>query len=249
MVHLLKKGIGTKSVQIDSLHDTGKVMVQIDGKGIPDFQIMKDVAYDYIEYDNTVREALSRDPALIYFGTLAQRNRVSHSTLGKMLSMNQSAKTLYDINLREDYFTKEIVEWSLSAADIVKLNEDELKTCKSLFQDFSPDKSFILSLMKRFGLEWFCLTRGDRGSELFHGQDHFATNRVPERRVIDTVGSGDAYTAILAIGILNQWEPETILLRATDFSGALCTIPGAIPEDLGFYKPYLSWTGEETNGR
>jgi fructokinase len=73
-------------------------------------------------------------------------------------------------------------------------------------------------------------------------------DQVPTGDVVDTVGAGDAYTAILATGILDRWPPKTILKRATEFAGAVCTLQGAIPEDSAFYDPYLPWTKEGGNG-
>lgn len=244
----IKNGLDPASIQRDPVHETGKVLVETDEQGIPDFDIVENVAYDYIEFDESVKKAISLKPDLIYFGTLAQRNSTSRRTLDKILSQTSSSNRVYDMNLRQDYFTQEIVSRSLQACSLVKLNDDELQTCKSLFERSDPDESFVHFLMERFDLEWVCLTKGEKGSELFHKSEHFATVKVPEVNVVDTVGAGDAYTSILALGILNKWPSEAILDRATEFAGAICAIEGAIPQDPRFYDPYLPWIKEDRNG-
>jgi fructokinase len=240
----LKNNIGTDLLQVDPSHATGKVLVQVDEKGVPDFTIVEDAAYDFIETDAEVLKAVEEAPALIYFGTLAQRCEASRSALKALLACNRSAQVLYDMNLRGNYYSREIVETSLAACGIVKLNDEELKICRSLLHFPEGDDAFVAFLMDRFDLEWVCLTRGEEGSELYHHGERFRRDGVPTQRVVDTVGAGDAYTAVLAMGILSDWAPTMILDRSTLFAGAICTLPGAIPEDLSFYHPYLHWLEE-----
>ncbi len=237
----LQQNIGVDLLQRDSLHPTGTVRVVVDASGIPDFTIVEGVAYDHIEADDAVLQAMDSAPALIYFGTLAQRSADSNSALEALLSRAESARILYDMNLRQDFFSREVIEKSLTACHIVKLNDEELRTCKGILQYEGEDDAFVSHLMERYRLEWICLTRGAQGSVLYHGGEHFCVEGTPAQAVIDTVGAGDAYTAILAMGILRDWTPETILSRATEFAGAVCGLPGAIPEDDSFYRPYLHW--------
>jgi fructokinase len=229
-------------LQVDASHNTGTVNVQVDGNGIPSFDIVDDVAYDYIEYDTAVQHAMEKKPTMVYFGTLAQRNRVSRSTLQRIVDQSPLSILLYDMNLRQNYYSQEIIESSLRACDVVKLNDEELSICKTLFHHQWDDRSFVHWLMERFDLQWFSLTRGEAGSELYPPSGQCVTGSVPEQEIVDTVGAGDAYTAVLALGILNQWPPDTILNRATLFAGAICAQKGAIPEKRAFYAPYLHWT-------
>ncbi len=232
-------GMGT--VQLDPAHETGKVTVELDARGIPDFHIASDSAYDYILYDEPVREALRDGVGLIYFGTLARRHPVSDATLRRILAENRSATVFCDVNLRQGFYTRDLITSSLAASHAVKLNDEELAVFRTLLKGSGSDESFIHFLMKRFHVEWFCLTRGAEGSELFHASGRNSVGRLPGRRIVDTVGAGDAYASVLAAGILKGWSPESILERATIFSGAICEVRGAVPEDPGFYEPYLSW--------
>ena len=215
ILNFAKKNVGIDSIQIDLDHETGKVLIQLDDKGIPAFDIVENDAYDYIDLNGKLEKLLQKRPSLIYFGTLAQRNQTSRSTLEKILSSTTSASVFYDMNLRQHYFSKEIIERSLRASNIVKLNDDELNSCKSLFQGPDSDEAYLLDWIVRFDLDWICLTRGEKGSELYHKDDHVIMGHVPQKSVADTVGAGDAYTSILALGILNHWSAETILNRAT----------------------------------
>ncbi len=232
---------GTETLQRDDRRDTGTVQVRLDGQGVPEFDILTDVAYDYIAYDASVQRAAAEGSALLYCGTLAQRNGVSRTTLARLLSEARAARVFYDMNLRSPHFCAAVVEDSLQACQVLKLNEGELQMCKRLLGNSLPDRAFIDLLVDRYQLEWLCLTRGERGSDLYRGRERYAVKGVPVDAVVDTVGAGDAYASVLALGILNDWAPETILARATEFSAALCGQRGAVPESLDFYTPFLSW--------
>ncbi len=236
---------GTETLQIDDRRETGTVRVRVDARGVPQFDILTDVAYDYIAYDASVRRAAAEAPAILYCGTLAQRTAVSRETLDQLLSETRGARVFYDMNLRPPHFSAAVVTRSLQACQMVKLNEDELQMCKSLLDESTPDAAFIDSLMTRYELEWLCLTRGEQGSDLYHGPERYTVEGVAVDEVVDTVGAGDAYASILALGILHGWAPETILARATEFSAALCAQRGAIPESPDFYEPFLCWLDAE----
>ena len=237
----VQDNVGGEGLQIDPLHGTGRVAVEVDESGIPAFDILDDVAYDYIAYDSGVEKIAKAPPALIYFGTLAQRHETSRSTLKRVIAETGTPIRLYDMNLRQPYYSKEIVAWSLMACHAVKLNDDELDLCRTFFPYGGDRESWIDALMEHFDLDWVCLTRGERGSVLYGPSGRFKVERVPRHDVVDTVGAGDAYTAILALGILKGWHPETILQRATSFAGAICQERGAIPQTDDFYDPYRSW--------
>ena len=122
--------------------------------------------------------------------------------------------------------------------------DGELSILKDLFNARTADRLFIDGLMHNFAIEWISLTRGPEGSALFTRDDVFLADREEQTDVVDTVGAGDAYAAILAAGYLLGWEPSRILRRATRFAGALCRLPGAIPEDPDFYQPFLGWMND-----
>jgi fructokinase len=105
IMDFLTTSLGSESMQKDRHHTTGRVLVKVDEKGVPEFDIMEDAAYDYVEYDEAVQDAVDREPGLIYFGTLAQRNSTSRSTLQNILSHDDSGIRLYDMNLRKNCYS------------------------------------------------------------------------------------------------------------------------------------------------
>ena len=245
---LQNRGFDTDWIQVDPHKPTGRVNVVPDDRGGHRFDIEPDVAYDFIELPATP-EALWPDqsPDLIYFGTLAQRTHTAFSRLQDFLS-NRAAKTgsFYDINLRPDCYTNEIIEKSLRQTDILKLNQDEMVFIQDILHSKLSWEAFPAWVMETFGISLIALTKGEQGSDIYTPADHFSAEVPPKEHMIDTVGAGDAYSTIIAIGYLRGWSPERIVSTATDFAGRICQIKGAVPEDASFYTPFLKrMTGEE----
>jgi fructokinase len=225
-------------IQTDNHHDTGTVIVQLSSSGNPTFHIKPDVAYDYIDYLPEKHSTLIDMVDLIYFGTLAQRSKRGFENIQKFMENRRSdAVCFYDINLRPDCYSDKVILTSLGHADLLKLNEQELEECKRIFRFSKDDDTFIPFLMDKYALNTVAITKGDKGSELYtkDGSFHSKTNRVSS--IIDTVGAGDAYSAMLAAGILKGWEPARMLSMASMFALRICEIRGAIPESREFYKP------------
>ena len=241
---LSQKQVPTRYIQQDPEHPTGWVQVKLDATGIPDFTIIQNVAYDYLQYDPAI-DALLPDIDLIYFGTLIQRAGGA-ATVRKILERKlASARSLYDMNLRPDCFHPDIIIQSLQACDILKVNEDELAFAMEMHMLSGPDDSGVDFLMNHFGIQWVCVTRGHRGSSLFTTDGRWDAPVDAGPPPIDTVGAGDAYAAVLAVGYLLNWRPETVVQRASELAGAICRIPGAIPENSAFYNRYLKWISEK----
>ena len=237
-----EKGLGAEYIQIDPVHQTGRVTVNLDEEGIPGFDILKDMAYDYLLYDDTIASALNKDIELIYYGSLVQRTPAGFNTITRILE-NRGGKTkcFYDINLRPGCYNKRIIERSLANCDILKLSEEELETIKGIFKAGYNGEDFIKYLKNKFSIEWICLTRGEQGSKLYTPERNYSVGIKENKEVVDTVGAGDAYASILAAGYLCKWDPELLLTRATEFAGEVCGIKGAVPDNNAFYKKYLSW--------
>jgi len=236
-----KSGFDRADVQVDDRHSTGRVTVMPDGSGGHAFEIIPDVAYDYIEFPEDPAHIGGDAPVdLIYFGTLLQRTPTAFARLHSFLSKRSPhTRCFYDINLRPNCFNSEVIRESLKQADILKLNTDELRYLGEMFDRDLAEAPFILWLMAEFGIEVVALTRGDRGSDIFRDDAHRRIDPSGSTPVVDTVGAGDAYSAILAIGYLNGWPPDRILSIGTAFAAAICGIRGAVPEDADFYKPFL----------
>ena len=224
-------------IQIDAKYDTGTVIVQLSSSGNPTFHINTDVAYDYINYLPKEHSTLIDMADFIYFGTLVQRSKQGFENIQRFME-NRRPDTVcfYDINLRPDCYSEKVILTSLEHADILKLNTQELDECKRIFRFSKDNDAYIHFLMDQYALKIVAITRGDKGSELYTKDGHFQAkiNRVSS--IVDTVGAGDAYSSMLAVGIIKGWEPARILSIASMFASRICEIRGAIPESQESYE-------------
>jgi fructokinase len=233
-------GFDTRHVQQDVRYETGNVMVTLDSQGNPVFDILKDMAYDYIDFDSSISTTLQQKTGLIYVGTLAQRTEHGHKTIQRIVSSREpNTRCLYDVNLRPDCYSEEIVRASLRQCDVVKMNAEELEIIKAMFGFSGSNEIFIDYLMRDFGIEMISLTKGKDGSELFTSAGSYQMKHDPIEIKGDTVGAGDAYASMLAVGYLNHWPPELILEKATDLAERICSIKGAIPKETDFYDSLI----------
>lgn len=231
-----KNNISLNYVQIDDEHPTGIVNVKIDANGNPDFDIVPNCAYDFIEINNEINKLVQSETSLLYFGTLAQRNAISHKTIKSLLG--NDIKYFCDINLRSPYFTKKILSESLNNLNVLKLNEHELKILSELFlSGYSNLHSSAKAIRERFELEILSVTLGERGS-LLMDKFNFNENKYSTSSIADTVGAGDAYAAILCLGYLNKLPIERINFLANKFAAFICGIKGAIPPNDEIYKEF-----------
>jgi fructokinase len=225
-------------IQIDDRHDTGTVTVQLSSSGSPTFRINPDVAYDHIRYLPNKHSSLMDKANVIYFGTLVQRSKQGFENIRKFME-NRGPDTLcfYDINLRRDCYSGKVILASLEHADILKLNTQELDECKKIFRFTKDNDAFISFLMDRYALKIVAITGGDKGSQLFTGDGCFQSKTIPVSSMVDSVGAGDAYSAMLVLGTIKGWEPDRMLTMASIFSSRICEIRGAVPEAREFYEP------------
>lgn len=236
-------------LQVDPMEETGRVVVERNGQGHR-FTILPRQAYDFIDPAAAVASLSGVDAGTLYFGTLAQRSERSRQALTAVLE-SSPARRFLDLNLRAGQVDETIVTRSLQAADIVKLNEEELQ---SLFQWYfqigrndaplaaEEVHSACRALMDRFKLEALIVTLGHRGSVYFGADGSLVANRDNPAPpfVIDTVGAGDAFSAIFLLGRLRGWPLELTLARANEFAGAICAVTGAVPADINFYDKWVA---------
>jgi fructokinase len=242
--HLERNGYDLSDVQIDPAHATGKVIVSVDQSGIPEFKILPDAAFDYIEASEDFLKRASSGPSLIYFGSLAQRTDTGAKTIEKLLRCRMPVTTAFcDINLRSDSYSVETIERSLVLADILKLNQDELEIIRDLLEIDLEVMELPGYLMDEFNIRLVALTRGAEGSVICLPGTCRSLTTVPKIKVVDSVGAGDAYSAILAIGYLMEWDVKDILKTATMFAAQICTISGAVPDSDEMYESYLEKIG------
>jgi len=236
-------------LQVDPIEETGRVLVERTPRGHR-FVIVPNQAYDYIGREDALAALGAVTPGALYFGTLAQRGERSRGTLRALLSATSATRFL-DLNLRDGQVDERTIADSLHAADIAKVNEDELQALFQTYFQLGPNdppmardetRSACRALLQMFGLQALIVTLGHRGSVYF-GLDGATidTRDTPAPPfVIDTVGAGDAFSAIFLLGRARGWALELTLARANEFAGAICAIPGAVPRDLGFYDKWMT---------
>jgi fructokinase len=188
-------GLDIDHVQTDREHPTGTVNVDVDGNGQPRFEIAQPVAWDYLQWTLDWQH-LAETADAVCFGSLAQRSATSRETIRRFLKATR-ANTLkiFDVNLRQSFYSQDVLAESMRLADIVKLNNDELPRLMSF--NGMPQKDELTSarrLMAEYQLELVCITRGGKGS-LLVAEKNSSEHPGFKVQVADTVGSGDAFTA------------------------------------------------------
>ena len=236
-------------LQIDKMEETGRVIVERSSRGHR-FTILPGQAYDFINPEQALAALESVEPAALYFGTLAQRSARSRDTLHALLDASNATRFL-DLNLREGQFDERCVFHSMHAADLAKVNEEELQNLFGWYLDIRPSappmtadevRAACALLVQMFSLEGLIVTLGHRGSVYFGADGQVISNRDNPAPpfVIDTVGAGDAFAAIFLLGRMRAWPLETTLARANEFAAAICAVAGAVPGDLAFYDKWAA---------
>jgi len=199
---LKQLGLSAEFVQRDSLHPTGTVKVEIDDRGQPRFEILRPVAWDYLEWTQPWQE-LAAGADAVCFGSLAQRSAQSQSTIGSFLHATRpQAVRVFDVNLRQNFYSKQVLAESMKLATIAKLNHEELpKIMRLLELEGLNEKESAQRLRSAYNLKLICITRGDGGS-LLSSANECSEHPGIKIRVADTVGAGDAFTAALVNGYL-----------------------------------------------
>ena len=245
-------GLDTRGVQRDRDHPTGRVTVRVIGDRHR-FEIPPLQAWDFIDGTITARALGASTPDVLCFGTMAQRHPESRRALRDLLSRRCSSHLL-DVNLRAPWYDPQIIEASLLAADVLKLNESELNTLADLFRLPDGGAARADALIRRFSIREVVITYGSEGAQLVEagGGRMRACGTPLGPSLVDTVGAGDAFTAVLVLGARRGWPAPLTLTRAERFARAICRIAGAIPDDSHFYDPYVAeWDlqGGHSDGR
>lgn len=212
-------------------YPTGTVQVELDAEGVPCYDIKEGVAWDNIPYTQAL-EGLASQTRAVCFGSLAQRSIVSRQTIHRFLdAMPDDADTLriFDINLRQGFYTKEILCDSFRRCNILKINDEELVTVSRMFGypgiDLQ-DKCWIL--LAKYNLKMLILTCGVNGSYVFT-PGHVSFVETPKVQVADTVGAGDSFTAAFVAATLKGLPVAEAHRLAVDTSAYVCTQQGAMP--------------------
>ena len=212
-------------------YPTGTVQVTLDQVGVPQYEIKENVAWDNIPFTESLRDLALRTRA-VCFGSLAQRNVVSRATINRFLdTMPDTGNELkiFDINLRQNFYTREVLCDSMSRCNILKINDEELVTISRIFGypgiDLQ-DKCWIL--LAKYNLKMLILTCGTNGSYVFT-PGVVSYQETPKVKVADTVGAGDSFTATFTAAILRGLPVPEAHKLAVEVSAYVCTQSGAMP--------------------
>lgn len=226
---LERHGLTTKFLQQDGQHDTGAAEVRIDRAGQPTFTIKQSVSWDFLQWTEPWEE-LSRVADVICFGSLAQRSPESAETIDNFLR-NTRSETLRicDVNLRQSFYSTDVLRRSFQHANIIKLTDKELHRVSSLLLSDAEDEEILAkALLREWDLRLVCITRGARGSVLVSENKTVEHKGFPVK-VVDTVGAGDAFTACLAHHLIRDRTLEEISEYANQFASWIATQAGATP--------------------
>lgn len=212
-------------------YPTGTVQVEIDPAGVPQYEIKENVAWDNIPYTAHL-EMLAEKTKAVCFGSLAQRNVVSRNTINLFLDampQNEDTLVVFDVNLRQGFYNKEILCNSMKRCNILKINDEELVTVSRMFGypgiDLQ-DKCWIL--LGKYNLRMLILTCGINGSYVFT-PGNVSFQPTPKVEVADTVGAGDSFTAAFIASILKGKSVQEAHSTAVQTSAFVCTKKGAMP--------------------
>ena len=207
---------------------TGTVQVELDAKGVPTYTIMEDVAWDNIPFTPEM-ETLARRADAVCFGSLVQRMASRESVLRFLRATRPETLKVFDINLRQHYYSRDVLEESLKLADILKINDEEIRIVAALFGLGGDDAAACRALIDRYALRLVILTKGADGSEVIT-TDEVIPQPAGETKVVDTVGAGDSFTAAFVVAYL-QGKPLAEAQRlASDTAAYVCSCKGAMPE-------------------
>ncbi|QBQ53802.1 carbohydrate kinase family protein [Nitrosococcus wardiae] len=227
------------AVQQDPIHPTGKVEITLQG-GQPSFNILPDQAYDFIDPDPLLKQLPSKSPPLLYRGTLAVRSPTSRRALETLSKMGDPPIFL-DLNLRSPWWQYNLIEQALHTARWAKLNDAELFT---LLEKRAENQEELVKLAQsvchRFQLEWLLITLGEKGALLVVADNQFHWAKANPVKVVDTVGAGDAFSAVMIQALLQNWPLKQALERGVAFAAAVCTMQGAVTQDPQFYAGFMA---------
>jgi len=222
------RGLPTDTLEIDPSAPTGTVSVTVDAQGHPQYLIHENVAWDRIAADEVALEAV-RNADAVCFGSLAQRTPHVVQTVATLLAATRpDALRIFDINLRPPFILPDVITSSLTAANGLKLNEQELPVLAELFQLTGSPAEQIAALAQRFSLRLIALTRGGDGSMLWADGQLVEQSGTPIT-VRDTVGAGDSFTTAVTVGFLHRWPLAQISQHANAVAAYVCSQAGATP--------------------
>ena len=203
-------------------YPTGTVQVTVDDKGIPSYEIKQNVAWDHIPFTPEM-EAIARECKAVCFGSLAQRSEESRATIQRFLdTVSEDCLKIFDINLRQQFYSRDIIEASLRHCNILKINDEELDIVTPML---GKDRH---QLITDYQLSMLVLTCGTEGSYILT-PDEESFLPTPKVEVVDTVGAGDSFTGAFVASLLSGKSIREAHQKAIEVSAFVCTQAGAMP--------------------
>jgi fructokinase len=222
-------GVDRTFVSVDSVHPTGTVEVKLDERGVPDYEIRRHVAWDHLPQSPAMLD-LAAQASCVCFGSLGQRSSGSRDAIQAFLrATNDACLRIFDVNLRQNYYSQELIEQLMALTNVLKLNDQELPVVARLIGLDTDESVAVHTLIGRYSLRAVALTRGAAGSSIYLADGHMIHQPPEAVQVADTVGAGDAFTASLAMGFLKGLALADISQNAAHVAAYVCSQRGATP--------------------
>jgi len=225
---LEKRKMSTRYITVREGSVTGYVLANVDDKGVASYSFPDDVAWDHLTLAEPTL-SLAKEVDAICFGSLGQRSPKARLAIVSFLQATRpDTLRIFDINLRQHFYTTEIIQNSLKLANVLKLNNEELEVL-GVINDIKGDESSLLKkLVEKYNLQLAVLTRGGKGSLLVSPADISSHPGCPTN-IVDTIGAGDSFTAATALGLLKGYNLSTINDHANRVAAFVCSQKGAMP--------------------
>lgn len=231
-----KRGLETTGMQRDERHPTGKVEVSIDENNEPHYVIKTKAAWDFIKVDPYVEKVLEKRP-LFYHGTLAARSKVSRDTL--RLYLKRDCRVFCDLNLRPPWWSMDKVHELLTKTDYLKLNQAELQEISRNKKNIHPE-DLAREMIFRDKFRQMIVTRGAEGAFYVNNKGEVKKIKAPQIETFeDSVGAGDAFSAVMIIANIKGLDTDKALQLAVDFAARICSVKGAVPAGNQVYTDFL----------
>ncbi len=227
LLYLRQAGISAEYVQKLENKPTGTVAVGLDVNGKPKYEIKENVAWDCIEFDHKLLRLAGQVDA-VCFGSISQRSKISRNAVISFLENTRGdCLRVFDINLRQCFYSKQVIDESLLLANVLKINDEELIVVKDMFGLKGRQSSCLEQLAEKKSLDTIILTCGAEGSEIYH-KGQFDKHPGLECNPINTVGAGDSFTAVAVIGLLSKKTIEEINKQSNRLATIVCENNGAM---------------------